>query len=54
VVVGDSVVDDVEPALRAGMRAVLTREFARGAAARVPPGVPVLDRLDQLPGLLRA
>ncbi len=52
VVVGDSVADDVEPALRAGMRAVLTREFVRGAV-RPPPGVPTVDRLDQLPGALR-
>lgn len=51
VVIGDSLDDDVEPALRAGMRAIWTREFVR-EERRPPRGVEVVDRLDQLPGVL--
>ncbi|MGI8779253.1 MAG: HAD family hydrolase [Solirubrobacteraceae bacterium] len=49
--VGDSVDEDVEGALAAGIRPVLV---ARDGARRAPPGVPVVDGLDALPGLVAA
>jgi putative hydrolase of the HAD superfamily len=45
---GDSVAEDVEGALAAGLRAVLVARDGRPAA--VPPGVPVLPSLAGLPG----
>lgn len=46
--VGDSVDADVAGARAAGVAPVL---IARGAAADVPPGVPVIESLDRLPDL---
>ena len=55
--VGDSVREDVEGALAAGIRAVLVvRDRGApgdGGALAVPPGVPVLRGLDGLPALVR-
>ncbi|MBS2021586.1 MAG: HAD family hydrolase [Deltaproteobacteria bacterium] len=51
VMVGDSVESDLAPALRLGMRAVLTREFI-GPKGAVPEGVAIIDRLDDLPQVL--
>ena len=48
-VVGDSLADDVQPALKLGMRAVWTREFSGLSAAS---DVPTLTRLDELPAYL--
>lgn len=49
--IGDSLRTDVLPALRLGMRAVLTREFVH-ESEEPPAGVPILARLDDLPALL--
>jgi putative hydrolase of the HAD superfamily len=51
VMVGDSLNEDVLPAIRLGMRAVLTREFSR-EPGDPPAGVPILARLDDLPAVL--
>lgn len=53
VVVGDSVAADLLPALRLGMRAVLTREFSH-EPEEPPAGVPIVARLDDLPAVLGA
>jgi putative hydrolase of the HAD superfamily len=45
---GDSLREDVEGALEAGMRAVLVARDGRGGA---PPGVPVIASLGELPPL---
>jgi HAD superfamily hydrolase (TIGR01662 family) len=50
VMVGDSVPHDIEGALRLGMRGVLIARA--GAAAAVPPDVPVIRTLRELPPLL--
>jgi putative hydrolase of the HAD superfamily len=47
--VGDSVAADVEGALAAGVRPVL---IARDSPAEAPAGVPLIRRLDELPGLI--
>src|SRR5207249_1587212 len=49
VMVGDSVKQDVEGALRAGMRAILLH---RGATPLAAQHVPVISSLRELPGLL--
>lgn len=51
VMVGDSLPHDVEGARRAGMRAVLVQR-APQAAVVVPPDVPVIRDLSELPPLL--
>jgi len=49
--VGDNVEADVEGALAAGIRPVL---ISRDGRTSPPPGVPVIRRLDALPGLIAA
>ena len=49
--VGDSYRCDIEPALKLGMSAVLSLEFA-AAPASLPDSCPRLDRLDELPRYL--
>jgi HAD superfamily hydrolase (TIGR01662 family) len=51
VMVGDSVSHDVEGARRLGMRAILLTR-SPGALVECPPGVPVIESLRELPGLL--
>jgi HAD superfamily hydrolase (TIGR01662 family) len=50
VMVGDSYAHDIEGALRAGMRAVLVSRS--GSVEDVPPHVPVISSLRELPPLL--
>jgi HAD superfamily hydrolase (TIGR01662 family) len=50
VMVGDSYVHDIEGAMRAGMRAVLVSRS--GTVVDVPPQVPVISSLRELPPLL--
>jgi len=52
VMVGDSVRQDVEGALNAGMRAVLIDRAGAGAARAAELGVPVIRSLRELPGCL--
>ena len=52
VMVGDSVRQDVEGALRAGMRAVLLHRGETPAAGAGELGVPVIRSLRELPALL--
>ncbi len=47
VVVGDSLVRDINPALQLGMHAVLSREFLQ-EDGWVPKGVPVIQSLEEL------
>jgi putative hydrolase of the HAD superfamily len=49
--VGDSLKHDVEGALKAGLRAVLLRRSGE-VPAGLPPDVPVIQTLAQLPDLL--
>jgi putative hydrolase of the HAD superfamily len=52
--VGDSIENDVLGALRAGLGAVLLRRrrSERCEAGELPPGVPVIHSLEQLPGVI--
>jgi putative hydrolase of the HAD superfamily len=52
VMVGDSVRQDVEGALRAGMRAVLLHRGDNPPARAFELGVPIIKSLRELPGLL--
>jgi len=52
VFVGDRVLDDVGGAKRAGMHAVLTREFRQEEPDGSPAPDAVIERLDELPGVL--
>lgn len=55
VMVGDSLMHDIEGARRVGMRGVLVRRAEPGADEREdPPDVPVIRNLRELPALLRA
>ena len=54
VMVGDSIVHDVEGARRVGMRGVLLSRPAAAARGSVPKGVPVIRSLAELPRLLPA
>jgi FMN phosphatase YigB (HAD superfamily) len=51
--VGDSLAADVRGALGAGLEAVLLRRSGE-IPTGVPPGVPVIRTLGELPGLLDA
>jgi putative hydrolase of the HAD superfamily len=51
--VGDSVAHDIEGALNAGWRAVLLRRSGE-VPASLPPGLPVIRTLTELPPLVRA
>jgi putative hydrolase of the HAD superfamily len=51
VMVGDSVSHDVEGARRLGMRAILLAR-SPGLPVDCPPGVPIIESLRELPGLL--
>jgi putative hydrolase of the HAD superfamily len=51
--VGDSVAHDIEGALNAGWRAVLLRRSGE-VPASLPPGLPVIRTLRELPPLVRA
>jgi putative hydrolase of the HAD superfamily len=52
VFVGDRLLDDVGGAQGAGMRGVLTREFRQEEPNGGPAPDAVIDRLDELPGIL--
>lgn len=54
VMVGDSIVHDIEGARRVGMRGVLLSRPAAAARGSVPKGVPVIRSLAELPRLLPA
>jgi putative hydrolase of the HAD superfamily len=51
VMVGDSLPHDIEGARRAGMRGILVQR-SPAPAADVPPGIPVIRDLSELPALL--
>jgi putative hydrolase of the HAD superfamily len=50
VMIGDSMTDDINPAMRLGMQAVLTREFSSSPAPRGK--VVVINKLDDLKAVL--
>ncbi len=50
--VGDSIANDVQGARAAGIAAVLLRRDPAGECVAVPPGVPVISSLDELPAVI--